>query len=101
MKIHKGDIVKIISGKDRGKSGKVIQVLPDRNALIVDGINTFKKHRRSKKQGEKGETVMVIRPFAASNAMLTCSSCKKATRVGYRMEGEKKVRYCKKCESQI
>lgn len=100
MKIHKGDTVKIISGKDRGKSGKVIKVLSDRNAIIVDGINTFKKHRRPKKQGEKGEIVTVVRPFAVSNAMLICSSCKEATRVGYKIEGEKKFRYCKKCGSQ-
>ncbi len=105
MKIKKGDQVKIISGKDRGKTGAIISVLPNENRITVEGINLYKKRVRPTKQGQKGETVSVSRPFSASNAMVICSNCKKATRVGLRVEGSgksvTKTRYCKKCGASI
>ena len=101
MNIHKGDTVKIISGKDRGKTGKILKALPERKAVLIEGINTYKKHRRPKKQGEKGEVVTVIRPMKAAKVMIVCSSCKEAARAGYRLEGDKKIRICKKCEGQM
>jgi large subunit ribosomal protein L24 len=101
MNIKKGDNVKIISGKDRGKTGKVIRVDINNGKLSVEGLNLFKKHVRPKRQGEKGETVQLPRPMNVSNVMLLCSSCHKATRVGFRMNGEKKTRYCKKCQAAI
>lgn len=100
MNIHKGDTVKIISGKDRGKTGKILKALPETKAVLVEGVNTYKKHQRPKKQGEKGEVVTVVRPMKASKVMVVCSSCKEAARVGYRLEGDKKIRICKKCEGQ-
>lgn len=96
-KIKKGDTVKIITGKDRGKSGKVIAVFPRKNKIVVEGVNVYKKHVRPKREGEKGEVVDVVRPFHVSNAMLLCGKCNTGVRVGFRMEGDKKVRYCKKC----
>ena len=99
MKIKKGDQVKVRSGKDRGKTGTVMHVFPDTMLVTLEGLNLFKKRTKPKKQGAKGETVLIARPLPASRVMLICKSCKKATRVGFRMEGEKKVRYCKKCES--
>ena len=99
MKIKKGDTVKIIKGKDAGKTGKVLHVFPDVNKLSVEGLNLFKKHARPKKQGEKGEVIQVTRPFSASNAMIVCSSCKKPTRIGSKKEGEKKFRMCRKCKA--
>lgn len=101
MRIHKGDTVKIIVGKDRGKTGKITRVLPDENRVVVEGVNVYKKHQRPKRQGEKGEIVNVTRPLNASNVMLYCTSCKQASRVGHRMEGSKKVRYCKNCEAVL
>ncbi len=105
MKIKKGDQVKIISGKDRGKTGAIVSVLPNENRITVEGINLYKKRVRPTKQGQKGETVSVSRPFSASNAMVICSNCKKATRVGFRVEGSgknvTKTRYCKKCGASI
>ena len=97
--IKKGDQVKVLSGKDRGKTGTVARIFPDRGRVLVDGVNMFKKRTRPKKQGEKGEVVLVARPIAASNAILVCKNCKAPTRVAFRMQGEKKVRYCKRCES--
>ncbi len=99
MNIKKGDNVKIISGKDRGKTGAVLHVIPETGKIVIDGLNIFKKRSRPKKQGEKGQMVLVPRGLAASKAMLICASCKNPSRVGYRMEGGAKVRYCKKCRS--
>ena len=101
LKIKKGDNVKVLSGKDRGKTGKVLDVLLSGGALLVEGVNLYKKHRRPQKQGEKGEVVTVPRPMNTSKIALVCGSCGKSTRVGVRMEGDKKVRYCKKCGSSI
>lgn len=99
MKIKKGDNIKIVSGKDRGKTGIVFGVFPETGKISVNDLNMFKKRSKPKRQGEKGQIVLVSRSFPASKAMLICGSCKEATRVGYRTEGNKKVRYCKKCES--
>jgi len=96
MKLKKGDQVKIISGKERGKS-----VFPEASRITVEGINLYKKRIRPKQQGQKGETVLVARPFAASNAMIVCSNCKKQTRVGFKAEGNQKMRICKKCGAKI
>ena len=87
----------MLSGKNRGKTGTVLAVFPGDDRISVDGLNVYKKRVRPKKQGQKGETVLVPRPFHASKAALVCSSCKKPTRVGHRSEGNRKVRYCKKC----
>jgi large subunit ribosomal protein L24 len=101
MKIIKGDTVKIISGKDRGKTGTVLRAMPTVDKIIIDGLNLVKKHSRPKRQGEKGQMVSVPRPLGVSKVMLVCASCKEPTRVGARMDGTKKVRYCKKCKAKI
>ncbi len=101
MKIIKGDTVKIISGKDRGKTGTVLHAMPSTDRIVIDGLNLVKKNSRPKRQGEKGQVVMVPRPLAAAKAMVMCGSCKEPTRVGYRVEGSRKVRYCKKCKAKI
>ncbi|MFA5386650.1 MAG: 50S ribosomal protein L24 [Candidatus Paceibacterota bacterium] len=101
MKIRKNDTIKIIAGKDRGKNGKVLKVFPKKDTILVDGLNLFKKHVKPKKQGQKGEIILVPRPLDSSKVMIVCSSCQKATRVGYRIEDNQKVRICKKCQSKI
>ncbi len=99
MNIKKGDQVKILAGMDRGKTGTVLHVLPEDGKIVIDGLNVFKKRSRPKKQGQKGETVLVPRPLPASRVMLICTNCKFPSRVGFRMDGPRKVRYCKKCKS--
>ena len=101
MNIKKGDQVKIMSGKDRGKTGTVIKVSPVDGRVSVEGINIYKKRRRPTKQNQKGEAVEVVRPMAAPKVMLICKSCNKPTRVGHRLEGNHKVRICKKCQAII
>ena len=101
MNIRKGDTVKILAGKNRGKTGKVLKVLTGRDLVSVEGINIYKKHVRPKKQGEKGEVVSLARPLAISNAQILCPACSRQTRVGFRVDGETKARYCKKCNANI
>ncbi len=101
MKIKKNDKVKILAGKDKGKTGKVMKVCGEKRKILVEGINVLTKHKRPTKKGEKGEIVHLPRPIDVSNAMLVCQTCNQATRVGYKLNGDKKLRYCKKCQSMF
>ena len=102
MKIKKDDKVIILSGKYKNKKGKVLKVIPKDGRIIVEGVNIVKKHRRPKKQGEKGQRIEVASPIDISNAMLICPKCGKNTRVGYKvLENKEKVRVCKKCNQEI
>ncbi|PJE57598.1 MAG: 50S ribosomal protein L24 [Candidatus Portnoybacteria bacterium CG10_big_fil_rev_8_21_14_0_10_38_18] len=101
MKIKKGDTVLITSGKDKGKTGKVIEVFPKDQRIMVEGINVVKKHVKAKKSGEKGQRVEVPRPFNVSNVKLICPKCKKPSRIGARIIEKKKYRICKKCNQEI
>ncbi|MBI2677083.1 MAG: 50S ribosomal protein L24 [Candidatus Yanofskybacteria bacterium] len=104
MKIKKNDKVKMLSGKDRGKTGKVIFVLnkEDEGArVVVEGLNKIKKHQRPKKQGQKGQIVSVERAVAISTVQLVCPSCGKPTRVGQKIDGKNKTRVCKKCGAVV
>jgi large subunit ribosomal protein L24 len=101
MKIKKGDTIKILTGKDKSKTGKVLVVDLKKDKVLIDGLNMFKKHRKPKKQGEKGETIDIPRPISVSNVSLICSRCGQSTRVGYKLEDGKKVRSCKKCKNII
>ncbi|MGM0507892.1 MAG: 50S ribosomal protein L24 [Fusobacteriota bacterium] len=99
-KIHvkKGDMVKVISGNDKGKTGKVIKVIPKKGKVVVDGINIVKKHLKPTQMNPQGGVVEKPAPFYSSNVMLFCESCGKATRVGKKiLEDGSKVRECKKC----
>lgn len=101
MKIKKGDIVKMMAGKDSGKTGKVVQSFPKEEKIIVEGLNMVKKHARPRRQGEKGQRVEVPRKIEISNAMLVCPKCSKTSRVGYKLVDGKKQRICKKCQGEI
>jgi len=103
MVIKKNDKVLIIKGKDRNKSGKVIKVFPKDSRVMVEGLNIQKKSVRPKREGEKGQIISVAMPVMSHNVELLCSSCGKATRVGFRIakKGHIKERYCKKCKSTV
>jgi large subunit ribosomal protein L24 len=101
MKIKKNDTVKMLAGKDRGKTGKVLRVVPDEKKIIVEGLNMIKKHNRPRREGEKGQRVEVPRKVDISNVAIVCPKCGKTTRVGYTVNGEHKARICKKCEGEI
>jgi len=101
MKLKKNDQVKMLTGKDRGKTGKVSSVYPGEEKIIVEGLNLVKKHMRPRKEGEKGQRVEIPRKIQVSNVILICPKCGKATRIGYKISGENKNRICKKCSSEI
>lgn len=101
MKIKKGDHVLIIAGKDRTRKGKILQVLPMEAGLVVEGMNIKRKHRRGKREGEKGQVVEIPGPMHVSNVKIVCPKCGKAARVGYKIEGGKKYRACKKCKANF
>jgi large subunit ribosomal protein L24 len=101
MKLKKGDNVKILSGKDRGKTGVILAAFPEDGRIQIDGLNVFKKRSKPRKQGEKGQIVAVSRPLAVSKVMIICPNCKAPTRIGGRTEGSRKVRYCKKCKATL
>ncbi len=101
MKLKTNDNVRVITGKDRNKSGKVIQIFQEESKIVVEGMNLMKKHMRTKKQGEKGQRIELSGPMDASNVMLVCPKCSKATRVGYKIEAKNKKRVCRKCKEII
>lgn len=102
MKLLKGDQVKILAGKDKGKKGKIVQVFPKSGLIVVEGVNKMVKHLKSRRQNEGGQRVEFDGPFRADNAALICPKCGKPTRVGYKaMENKKKARVCKKCKQTI
>ncbi len=100
MNIKRGDNVKMLNGKDRGKTGKVLFVFPKEGKIVVEGLNTVARHLRPKKQGQKGQIVRKERAINLSNVMLVCKSCGKPTRTGHKVVGEKKMRVCKKCGAE-
>ncbi|PIP25101.1 MAG: 50S ribosomal protein L24 [Candidatus Nealsonbacteria bacterium CG23_combo_of_CG06-09_8_20_14_all_36_12] len=97
MKIRKNDLVLIISGKDRGKKGKILTAFPKERKVVVEGINLRKKHRRPRRAGEKGQIIQLPSSLNVSNVKLICPKCGKATRISYKVVEGKKFRICKNC----
>lgn len=101
MKIRKNDTVLIIKGKDRGKQGKILDVFPKEERVVVEGANIRKKHVKPKRSGEKGQVVQTPAPIPVANVKLICSKCGQPTRVGSKIIENKKYRICKKCGVEI
>lgn len=114
--IKKGDKVKILSGKDKGKTGKVLQVFTERRKASIEGLNLSIKHLRPRKQGEQGQRIEFPAPLALSNIMLICPKCGKPSRIGIKnssrtsaedkaetakREKGRKIRYCRRCRQAI
>lgn len=101
MRIKKGDNVQVLSGNDKGKTGEVLEVIPKADKIIVKGVNIRKKHVKPRKQGEEGGIVSVECSIPSAKVNVVCSKCGKATKIGYSIEKEEKVRICKKCGAKI
>ena len=102
LKIKKGDRVQVLTGKDRGKTGTVTRSLPTVGKLIVDGVNVAKKHQKATKATMQGGIIDKDMPLPVANVALLCPTCGKATRVGYKIDGDgTKVRVCKKCGGEM
>ncbi len=97
MRIQRGDTVKIRKGKDVGKQGKVLKVLPVEGKVIVEGINIYKRHIKGDNKDKESAIVDVVKPVSISNVMVVCNSCGKPSRIGFVIEKGKKIRICKKC----
>ncbi len=97
MKVKKNDTVLVITGKDAGKTAKVLATMPKANKVVVDGVNVQKKHKKARSAQEVSAIQSQVGPIDASNVMVVCPTCNKATRVAYQVEGDKKARICKKC----
>jgi large subunit ribosomal protein L24 len=100
LKVKKGDNVQILLGKDNGKTGSVEKIFSKSGKVLVQGVNQYKRHVRSM-QGVEGGVITLSKPVDMSNVALVCPSCKKPTRVGFKVEGGDKTRICKKCGKDI
>lgn len=101
MRIKKGDEVKIIRGKDKGKTGKIEKVFSNDKKILVLGVNEYKRHMKAKSRVQKSEIITITKPMPVSNAMLICPKCHLPTKAGYLTENGNKVRICKKCKQAI
>lgn len=100
--IRRNDNVVVTTGKDSGKRGRVLRVLPDKNRLVVEGVNVIKRHTRPNPQRNiKGGIVERESALHVSNVQIVCPECGKATRIGHQVQGDRKVRVCRKCEGVV
>lgn len=100
-KLKKGDMIQVMSGTERGKQAKILHVHQASGRVSLENVFTLKKHRRPRKQGEKGEIVTMARFISAAKLQLICPRCKKPTRVGFSVQDGKKRRVCRKCKGDI
>ena len=101
MNVKKNDTVVVLSGKDKGKQGKVLSVDPKAGKGVVEKNNMVSRHQKPRKQGEEGGIIQKEAPLYACKVMAVCPKCNKATRVAHKVEGGKKVRVCKHCGAEI
>lgn len=100
MKLKKGDLVKVIRGKDKGRIGTIEKVIGKAKVLIPN-VNQYKRHFKKRLQSQKSEIITITKPLSLYNVHLICPLCKKTTRVGFEVVGDEKSRICKKCKKQI
>ena len=101
MSIRKDDLVVVLSGKDKGKQGKVLEVMPKSGKVVVEKINVVSRHTKPRKQGEQGGILKKEAPIYACKVQVVCPKCSKATRVAYKIEDGKKSRVCKHCGAAL
>ena len=101
MKIRKGDRVRVLAGKDKGKEGTVMRALPEKDKVIVEGVNLAKKHQRPTRVTMQGGIIDKDMPVHVSNVMIFCEECDKPTRIGYRFDDNGKHRICRRCGSDL
>lgn len=99
MFLKKNDTIQVMKGKDRGKRGKILTIFPVANKATIEGLNLAKKHARPRRRGEKGQLIQIPMPISISNLKLVCNNCGNPARISHRIEGDIKLRICKKCGS--
>ncbi len=102
MHVKTGDLVKVLTGRDKGKQGKIIRAIPKEQRVVVEKINLVKRHQRPTPQNPEGGIVTREAPIHVSNVMIICKSCKKPTRIARKfLDNGKKVRACKRCGATL
>ena len=101
MKLRKGDNVMVLSGNDKGKTGEILDIIPNTQKVIVKGVNIRKKHVKPRKAGEEGGIIPSEYPIHSSKVNIVCPKCGKPVKIGYVVEDGKKVRVCKKCGAKL
>ena len=101
MNVKKNDTVAVLSGRDKGKQGKVLSVNPEAGKVAVEGVSVATRHQKARRQGEEGGIVKKETPIYACKVMTVCPKCNKATRVAHKIVDGKKVRVCKHCGAEI
>jgi large subunit ribosomal protein L24 len=96
FKLKKEDTVEVIAGKDKGKRGRILKILRDKDRILVEGVNIVKKAKKRRKQQDRGGIIEVEAALHSSNLMIVCKKCG-PVRIGYKIDGDKKERVCKKC----
>ena len=96
FKLRKGDTVQVIAGKDKGKRGEIVSILPKKDAVVVSGVNIVKKAMKKKSQQDQGGIAEIEAPLNISNVAIVCKNCG-PTKIGYKIDGDMKVRVCRKC----
>ncbi|MFA6857943.1 MAG: 50S ribosomal protein L24 [Treponema sp.] len=97
FRIRKNDTVQVLAGKDKGKRGAVVRILPDKDAVIVSGLNIVKKAMKKRSQQDQGGIAEVEAPLNISNVAIVCKKCGRPVKIGYKIDGDKKIRVCRKC----
>ena len=101
MEIKKGDEVKVLAGKERGKNGKVLEAIPKTHKVIIEGLNIHVRFSKPKRKGEKGQRLELPAPISVSKVMLICPFCAKPTRIAHEITSTGNKRKCKKCAKLI
>lgn len=101
MKLKKGDEVKIVAGKDKGKIGKIGMVFSKEHKILIPNINEYKRHLKGNAYGQRAEIATIVKPLPVANVMFLCPKCHQTARVGYEMGRDTKERICKKCKSSV
>lgn len=101
MKLKIGDEVKVVSGREKGKSGKIEKILPTIAKVTVAGINLYKRNKKASGNNQKGGIIDIIKPLPVANVMFVCPKCKLPARIGYTLKNDVKSRVCKKCDQLI
>ena len=102
MKLKKGDNIKVLIGKDKGKTGQVERIFRKTKRVLVPGVNEYKRHVKSRARNQKSEIITITKPLPVANVALICPKCHKPTRIGFEIKKDgKKVRICRKCGKEI
>lgn len=101
IRMKKGDVVQMVTGKDRGKRGKILQAFPRLERVVVENLNIMTKNVRARREREKGQRIQFAAPVHLSNVQLVCGKCGKLTRPAMKIVGDKKLRICAKCHEVL